>query len=280
MQVTQGRIWLIGGTHESAELARAIVAEQLSCTITVTTAAAKALYPPESELLQVWVGRLQAEHISAFLNKHQIRAILDASHPFAVEISKLAIITAERYQIPYLRYERPDLKVSSLNESSDHPSRFPLEPVDNWIKAPLITYLPDFQSLFTGGYLTGKRVMLTLGYRNLVDFQPWQDQSALFVRILPAITSLEAALQAGFTPDRIIALRPPVSPDLEQALWQHWQISLVVTKASGITGGEDVKRWVAARLGIPLIIIQRPEVNYPQQTTDLATVLQFCHSKC
>ena len=36
--------------------------------------------------------------------------------------------------------------------------------------------------------------------------------------------------------DRIIAIRPPISRELEQALWQQWRISLVVTKASGQSG--------------------------------------------
>ncbi|HEY9862494.1 MAG TPA: precorrin-6A/cobalt-precorrin-6A reductase, partial [Candidatus Obscuribacterales bacterium] len=83
-------------------------------------------------------------------------------------------------------------------------------------------------------------------------------------------------IAAGFTPDRLFAMRPPISPDLEKALWQHWQISLVVTKSSGIAGGEDIKRQVAAELGMPLVAIARPPIIYPQQTSDLTTALAFC----
>jgi precorrin-6A/cobalt-precorrin-6A reductase len=90
------------------------------------------------------------------------------------------------------------------------------------------------------------------------------------------MVSLEAALAAGFTPERIIALRPPISADLETALWRQWEISMVVTKASGAPGGEDVKRKVAAELGVPLIIIDRPFIDYPQQTGDLSTAIAFC----
>ena len=50
---------------------------------------------------------------------------------------------------------------------------------------------------------------------------------------------------------------------METALWQQWRISLVVTKASGTAGGEDIKRQVAAKLGIPLIVIARPQIAYP-----------------
>ena len=118
--------------------------------------------------------------------------------------------------------------------------------------------------------------MLTLGYRMLPLFQSWQQQATLYARILPSQIALQTALDAGFTPNRLIALRPPISPALEQALWQQWQISLVVTKASGRAGGEATKQQVAAQLGVKLAAIARPVVQYPQQTSDFTTAVQFC----
>ncbi|MGB3404304.1 MAG: cobalt-precorrin-6A reductase [Microcoleaceae cyanobacterium] len=254
------QIWLIGGTSESVILAEAITAAKINCIVTVTTEPAKLLYSQYHPFLKTWVGRLDKESILSFLQQQQITAILDASHPFAVEISKLAIATATKYHLPYLRYER------SSCES--------IENKDN------ILHLDSFETLLSGDYLTEKRVMLTLGYRHLHRFQQWQKHSTLFVRILPSVVSLEAALNAGFTPDRIIAIRPPISIELEKALWQQWNISLVVTKASGKAGGEATKRKVAAELDIPLIIINRPQIDYPQITIDIQTVIRFCHNYC
>ena len=250
-----GRVWLIGGTRESGELACAIAHTQLSCIITVTTETARSLYPP-APTLEVMVGRLQAEELGQFLHSQKIVAVLDASHPYAVEISQMAIAAANQLQIPYLRYERPT--------------------VDTQLNAQSIIDLDSFDTLLAGNYLQGERVLLTVGYRPLPLFLPWQKKSRLFARILPSMTAMDAALAAGFTADRIIALRPPISAELEKALWQHWEISLVVTKASGTAGGEDVKRIVAAELGIPLIVVNRPDVAYPQQTSDLSAALEFC----
>jgi precorrin-6A/cobalt-precorrin-6A reductase len=99
-------IWLIGGTQESAELARAIVHLQIPCIVSVTTDAARSLYP-QAATLQVWVGTLNPEHATAWIQAHRIGGILDASHPFATAISALAITLAEQHHLPYLRYERP-----------------------------------------------------------------------------------------------------------------------------------------------------------------------------
>ncbi|NES83572.1 MAG: cobalt-precorrin-6A reductase [Moorea sp. SIO2B7] len=252
----KGRIWLIGGTSESARIAKAIASKKFPCTITVTTETAKSLYPRLPHL-RVRVGQLNYAQMRVFCSQEQIVAVVDASHPYAVVISQMAIAAAKERQIPYLRYERPQLENSLTS-------------------APSIIELDSFDTLLSGDYLLGERVLLTIGYKTLPLFQPWQNQSTLFARILPSVNSLEVAIKAGFTPERIIALRPPISSELEKALWCQWQISLVVTKASGKAGGEEVKRCVAKELGIPLIVIARPKIVYPQQTRELDKMLEFC----
>ncbi len=267
-----GRIWLIGGTQESAVLARAIAASQISCIISVTTESARSLYPTAPNLVTA-VGCLTAESLPAFWQAWQVAAVLDASHPFAVEISELAIAAAAQLSIPYLRFERPlvnaELNAGLLNSEEHHSEEYQLTPYASAI-------FDSFDDLLAGNYLTGQRVLLTIGYRWLQRFQPWQERATLFARILPSVTALEAAIAAGFPPERLIALRPPIAAEMERALWRQWQISLVVTKASGAPGGEDVKRQVAAELGISLVAIARPEIVYPNQTSDVSVALQFC----
>ena len=251
------RLWLIGGTTESATLAHAIASLGLPCTVTVTTAAAEALYPT-TPMLRVRVGRLDVGQLEPFLQEQRIAAVLDASHPYAVEISRMAIRAAAARHIPYLRFERVAVDAQADNQQ--------------------VITLDSFNTLVAGDYLHQQRVLLTIGYKALHLFCSWQERSTLFARILPAVKSLEAAIAAGFASDRIIALRPPVTAELEKALWRHWDISLVVTKASGVAGGEDVKRSVAAELGIPLIVIARPTIDYPQKTSELSVALEFCRS--
>lgn len=249
-----GRIWLIGGTQESATLARALIQAQVPAVVTVTTETARSLYPCDPQL-HIWVGQLAEQQALKFIQLFEIQGILDASHPFAVEISHLAIALANQLPLPYLRYERPS---------------------DSAVESSSKLLLPDLATLLGGDYLQSERVLLTLGYRSLAQFQRWQTRSTLFARILPSQVALEAAWAAGFTPDRLIALRPPISAALERALWQQWQISTVVTKASGMAGGEPIKQQVATELGIRLIVIARPEITYPQQTSNLDWAIAVC----
>ncbi|NER82588.1 MAG: cobalt-precorrin-6A reductase, partial [Leptolyngbya sp. SIO1D8] len=66
-----------------------------------------------------------------------------------------------------------------------------------------------------------------------------------------------------------------ISPPLETALWQHWKITQVVTKASGQAGGEHHKQAIAAKLGVRLIRLARPAITYPACTDSLAAAVEF-----
>lgn len=257
--MTTPQIWLIGGTSESAELAVALSAQKLPYIVTVTTEAARDLYPLGT---QVRVGKLtigaipwEGSAIALFIQQQQISCILDASHPFACEISRQAIALTQTQTIAYLRYER-----STVSETVSE----------------TVSFVRSIEDLLTSGILQHQRVLLTLGCRDLYRFSILRQTSHLFARILPSADALAQARSAGFAPQEIIALRPPVSAALEKALWQQWNISKVVAKASGSPGGEAIKRQVAQELGIGLILLQRPTMRYPQQTNELSVAVQFC----
>lgn len=250
-----GCIWLIGGTTESQTLASVIASHHLPCIVTVTTEAAKLLYSGiDQTYLKVRVGKLLPNQMPKFCQMHQVIVILDASHPYALEVSQAAIAVSRLANIPYLRYERPNIISAS----------------------PQIIQLDSFNTLLTGQYLVGQRVLLTVGSQILPQFINWQTRAILFTRILPTLEALQIALESGFTSERILALRPPVGKQLELALWQKWRINLVVTKASGRVGGEATKREVAHQLNIPLIVIERPKLAYPQLTDDIQVATNFC----
>ena len=243
------RIWLIGGTTESKDVANAIA--DLNPVITVTTPEARNLYRDD---LVVFVGVMDLEASKIFCRQHEITAIIDASHPFAVQVSQNTIAIAQELDIPYLRYDRENLAVTSH---------------DNHLQ------LASFAELLKKDHLFNQRVLLTVGCKVLPMFKSWQERTVLYARILPKLASVKIALDSGFSSDRIIALRPPISPALEKALLQQWRISLIVTKASGKAGGENTKQQLAQELGIKLITITRPQVDYPQQTNDLQQVRSF-----
>lgn len=247
------KIWLIGGTKDSAEIAKAIADIQVPIIVTVTTPSAKNLYLSDCSVI---VGCFSGEEMACFCRQEEIIAIIDASHPFATEVSQNAIAIAKLQNIPYLRYERNSCQLLANNQ---------------------FLTLDSFDALLKGDYLSGQRVLLTVGCKVLPKFKTWHQDAILFTRVLPKVNSLQIALDSGFTSDRIMAIRPPVSAELETVLWRQWNISLVITKASGKPGGEDIKRQVAKGLGVRLITIARPKIFYPEQTSCIKKIMAFCH---
>ncbi|WP_347335298.1 precorrin-6A/cobalt-precorrin-6A reductase, partial [Ralstonia pseudosolanacearum] len=65
----------------------------------------------------------------------------------------------------------------------------------------------------------------------------------------------------------------PFSQAANEALWRDWGIDCVVTKDSGEAGGYHAKAAAAAALGIPLIVVDRPAIDYPAVAHDFAGVL-------
>lgn len=231
-------IWLIGGTSDSVSIVQLLIQHQLDFIITVTTGCATQLYSSLASPHQIFVGKLSPSDIPPFIIKHQISHVIDASHPFAVNISQTVIDICQKLVLPYVRYERPNItQATSVNS--------------------LESLIREDSPLYH------KRVLLTIGAKFLHLFRNYHHLATLYARILPYPESINLAYEANFSCDRIIALRPPISPELEKALWQMWHIDIVVTKAGGKAGGEDIKQKISQALNIPLIVIERPKIDYP-----------------
>jgi len=108
------------------------------------------------------------------------------------------------------------------------------------------------------------RILLTIGSKNLDIFvqtiENWQDR--LFARILPDTVFIERARNIGFLPANIIAMQGPFSEELNYVILKDFDIDVLVSKASGKMGGLETKIKAAFKLGIPVILIDRPDINY------------------
>ena len=276
-----GICWLIGGTSDSAAIAQQLSTIGIPYIVTVTTSAARKLYPTDA---QVWVGKLLPSLAEDFVSRYGVGCIADASHPFASEISRCAIARSQRQSIPYLRYERPTL--ADTSNSKQHSSAAACAKLS-------LTKVDSIDSLVDSALLKNQRILFTIGYRHLDNFASLRPASKLYARILPSTEAITGALSAGFNAKEIVAIRPPISLALEIALWEQWNISCVVARASGqlatieqrlsghsqkidVCSGEQIKRQAARALGTHLILINRPAIIYPRKTESLAEVVSFC----
>jgi precorrin-6A/cobalt-precorrin-6A reductase len=179
--------------------------------------------------------------------------VVDATHPFAVRITRLAHDVCRRLAVPYVRYERPDWAPPAGTRL-----------VDSFAAAAEL--LPSL----------GHRVLLTIGAKQLKHFAALHDRLHLIARILPSAISIAQAQAAGFTPDRLLCLRPPFSREFNRAMLREYRIDVLVTKASGREGGVEEKVLAAAELGIAAVMIRRPESVDVAAAANFEAVVQTC----
>lgn len=250
------RILLLSGTSEGPPLAWALLEAGFEVRATVTRAEAREnLFGPLLRDVLVEVRGFTAESLTDFLARGEADLVLDATHPFAVRITRLAHAVCLRLGVPYVRYERPD-----------------------WQPPPGIQLVGSFAEAAELLPSLGGRVLLTIGVKQLKHFVPLQNRLYLMARILPSPLSLEQALATGFTPERLLCLRPPFTREFNRAILQEHQIEVLVTKASGREGGVEEKVQAAEDVGVKVVMIRRPEQAEIRGVSTLEAAVQACRA--
>lgn len=254
-------ILLLGGTKDSRELVSLLVENKIPLIVSVTSQYGADLI---QENVIINKNALDKEELLLFCQLHRISLIIDASHPYAKNVSKNAIEVCSTLHIPYVRYERPCAKLP------DYPK---LHQVNSYVEAANLA-----------GQL-GKNIFLTTGSRNLTLFRQSLalETCRLIARVLPEPSVIAECINLGFQPSDIVALQGPFTYELNIALFKAYEADVIVTKNSGLVGGTDEKLSAAIELNLSVIIINRPTIIYPNLFTSLDEVLSFVrrnHTLC
>ncbi len=239
-------IWLIGGTSDATHIAEQLLS--LNHKLIVTVVSEQGRLACKGLECSVFVGAMDADRMGAFIREHDVEQIVDASHPFAQNVSENALIAAQKAKLNYVRYERPLKRYSSAMY------------VNSYEEAV------DFLSSRDGN------VLLTTGSRMLQKFSPLKTDR-LFVRVMPCREGLEACEVLGISMKQILAFNGQVSTELNYQIIREFNIRYVVSKDSGDAGALPEKVTAAERAGIPIIIIERPRIVYPELCSSFEELL-------
>ncbi|TAN54829.1 MAG: cobalt-precorrin-6A reductase [Rhodospirillales bacterium] len=187
-----------------------------------------------------------AEGLSGYLRQEEVRAVIDATHPFAATISGHAKTACRNAGVPLACLER-----MSWQKEDD----------DRWIMA---ANMQEAARLVPG---LGRRVFLTIGRKELDAFTSIETVWFLARLIEPPAKPL---------PDRweLVLGRPPFSEAQEAELMRRHGVDLLVTKASG---GEATYAKIAAarRLGLPVLMVERPEQGEGVRLTSVDAAIDW-----
>jgi precorrin-6A/cobalt-precorrin-6A reductase len=224
------RLLILGGTAESAALARAVAA-RFGDAIGVTTSLAGRTRNPGPIPGEVRIGGFGGPAgLGAYLVEHRIDRLIDATHPFAAEISRAARLAAERAGVKRLLLLRP---------------RWPRHPLDRWIEVDSVEAAVSLVGRI------GRCALLTVGAGTAAAFAR-VDCVRFIVRLIEPPRE-ELPLRHC----QIVCGRGPFSLPQERLLLRQYGVDVLVCKASG--GAATEAKLIAAReAGIPVIMVRRP----------------------
>ena len=251
-------ILIFGGTTEGRMLAQAISElhkDRHSVTVSVATSiGAHELAGING--IKVIVGRLDEEEmVRLFLEKEsdgksddrtdehlQYDLVVDATHPYAVEVSANIRSAAVRTGVSLVRLMRTD--------------------DDGEIRGGLLqgsdaVYVDSAASAAAYLAKTEGRILLTTGSKELGAFREIP-ADRLYVRVLPTAAGIAACEQAGIAYRNIIAMVGPFSQEMNAATMRQYQIAWMVTKDSGKAGGFGEKMEACRETGARPVVIERP----------------------
>ncbi|CUH94011.1 hypothetical protein P22_0073 [Propionispora sp. 2/2-37] len=246
-------ILVLAGTRDGRELAAKLANLGFSVMASVVSVYGQQL--AQEKIGRVHEGMLDETGLVQLIQQEGICLLVDASHPYAVNVSRHAMQACNRCGVEYLRYERPSAVLPDYER---------------------LIVTEDYPAAAQTAAGLGHTVFLTTGSRHLGIFKnhPCLQQHRLIARVLPEPDVLAECIKLGFQPKDIVALQGPFSHELNMALFKDYQADVVISKNSGSIGGTDTKISAAIELGLPLVVIDRPPMEYSNIVHSFEQVLQ------
>lgn len=237
------KVLIFSGTTEGRKLAETLARAKIPAVVCVATEYGKQVMPPLKGIY-VHQGRMDFSEMQDFMNKGEFLAAVDATHPFATEVSKNIKESARQQNIPYFRFKRDTGRRMGEGEHE-------LEK-ESWYSC----HADCAKALEK----ESGNILLTTGSKDLALYAKSESlKKRLYARVLPSAESLELCERAGLKGKQILAMQGPFSEELNLALIRQFGIRYLVTKESGTTGGFLEKALAAERAGIRLCVIGNPE---------------------
>jgi precorrin-6A/cobalt-precorrin-6A reductase len=245
--MTAQHLLILGGTGEAATLARGALA-RFGDGMIVTSALAGRTRHPGPIAGEVRIGGFGgAAGLATYMLEESVDRLIDATHPFAAEISRAGRFAAERAGVLRLMLLRPPWR---------------RHPLDRWIE------VDSFEAAAQMVGRIGRRAWLTVGAGAVGIFAP-----ATSVRfVVRLIDPPREPLPLRF--HEIVLGRGPFSLAQERHLLQRHAIDVMVCKASG--GAATEAKLIAAReLSLPVIMVRRPPVEPGESVETVEAALDW-----
>lgn len=234
-------ILVLGGTSDSILICEKLNEMKVPYLVSVTTEYGSEIARKVTD--NILLKKLTIEEMILLINEKKITKIIDATHPYAVIVSSNAIESAKETNIEYIRFER-----ESLINNIDYENKYIVDDIEEACKI---------------ANEIGTNIFIGTGSKNLDRYIELIKDKNLIARVLPTSEVMASCEKLGLNADNIIAMKGPFSEEINTATFNQYNIDLLITKESGVAGGFLEKINACENLKIPVIIIKRKKMDYP-----------------
>lgn len=235
---------ILGGTTEGRCLCAAVAKAGVTATISLAGRVARPV--PHGVPMRIG-GFGGAAGLARFLRDTAISHVVDATHPFAAQMSRNAIDACREADTPLIALTRGPWRAG---------------PGDRW------THVRDIAGAVAALDCPAKRIMLAVGRMHLPDFAA-NPQHTYLLRLVDPPDALP-----DFPRAEVIVDRGPFTLAGDRALLAEHRLDLVVSKNAGGTGAR-AKILAARDMGLPVLMIDRPTIPARPEAHSVAEVMHW-----
>lgn len=276
---------IFAGTSEGRQLYEFCAAHRIESVFCVATDYGRELLRETGVSAEILAGRMDAEEMLSFFRKENPSLIIDATHPYAVEVTANIRKAAERYcreegiaDRVYYRVLRELTEAAErrTGEAADSDSEQRTgEAADSNSEQrearAAVSYHRDIGQAVSYLQTTEGNILATTGSKQAEELCKLDGfRKRVYLRILPSGEMREKCLALGFLPEHIICEQGPFSIERNEEILRAYDIRYLLTKQSGKRGGYPEKEEAARNCGAELVVL------VPPQETEGVSVEQMC----
>ncbi|MEM6306725.1 MAG: cobalt-precorrin-6A reductase [Pseudomonadota bacterium] len=235
---------ILAGTTEATQLARTVADRNIKGTVSFAGRVDRPIRQPLPQRVGGFGG---TAGLAAYIRAQAITHVIDATHPFAGQMSRNAILACAQAHIPLVALTRAPWQAQTG---------------DQW------THVPDITAAVATLDRPAQRVMLAVGRMHLAEFAPNPHHFYLLRLVDPPKTPLP------LPNTHVVVDRGPFTVENDQALMIKHGIDVVVSKNAGGSGAA-AKITAARHLDLPVIMINRPPIPQRAEVYSIDAVFDW-----
>ncbi|GFZ32641.1 cobalt-precorrin-6A reductase [Clostridium zeae] len=197
---------------------------------------------------------LDTEDLKQFLIDNKSTILVDASHPYAQVVTENAMKVCKELKVEYIRYERPSVAESYKED---------------------IICVESYEELHKNLVGVKGTILNTTGSNNIGKFMDMNLDNRIVHRVLPSTKVMEKCFELGVKTEDVIAIKGPISYQLNLAFIDEYNAKAIVLKDSGVEGGTEEKIKAAIDRELKIFVLERANSLYTNSFCEVEELVEY-----